>query len=116
MNIVVVDNDVALLKTLEMLFEGLGHTVKTFDNPSEAYFFVKKAGNVDTLIVDYMMPDMDGQELIKMIKTYLPIHCKIILISGFTELVETMNLEEMGVEIFLPKPLDLDDLYSAVGL
>lgn len=116
MNIVVIDNDVALLKTLDMLFEGLGHTVKTFDNPVEAYLFLKKAGNVDTLIVDYMMQEMNGQELIKMVKGYLPWNCKIILISGLTELIETMNLEEMGVEIFLPKPLDLDDLYQAVGL
>jgi len=51
-----------------------------------------------------------------MVKGYLPWNCKIILISGFTEVIETMNLEEMGVEMFLPKPLDLDDLYQAVGL
>jgi DNA-binding NtrC family response regulator len=49
------------------------------------------------------------------IKDYLPQSCKVILISGHTDIVEILNLKAMGVSAFLSKPLDLDQLCELVG-
>ncbi len=115
MRIVIIDDDMALLKTLEMLFTGLEHEVIAFHDPYAAFEFFRTSQAVDTLIVDYMMPAMTGDEFLRRIRKYIQKDCKIILISGYTDKIRTLDFEKLGVTTFLPKPLDLDNLYKAVG-
>lgn len=114
MKIVIIDDDMALLKTLEMLF-GTQHDVIAFYDPYEAYEFFRGSPPVDAIIVDYMMPSMTGDKLLNRIRDHVPGGCKIILISGYTDKIRSLDLEQMGVTTFLPKPLDLDNLFKAVG-
>jgi len=115
MKILIIDDDMALLKTLEMLFAGMDHDVIAFHDPYAACEYIRTGPVVDTLIVDYMMPAMSGEDFLKRVKKYIPARCRIILISGYTDKIETLDLKKMGVTTFLPKPLDLDNLYRAIG-
>jgi len=115
MEIVIVENDASLLRTLKILLEGRGDRVKAFDRPVETCSFLEQGGSYDVMIVDYMMPELTAGELLERTRGYLSRDGFIILISGHTDVVEQLNLKSMGVDIFLPKPLDLELLWEAVG-
>jgi DNA-binding response OmpR family regulator len=129
MNVIVVDDDAALLRSLAIVLRSRGHTVKSFDNSREACHFIgqSRVGSsparvgagadspVDVLILDYVMPGLTGEELLRETRECLPPTCKVILISGHTDQVEPLDLKGMGVTAFLPKPLDFEELCKLVG-
>ena len=112
MNVVIIDNDAALLKSLEILLNGKGHKVKSFSQAEDGYDYLEKGFPVDVLIVDYIMPRLHGDEIIRRARGFLPRESKVIFISGHTSLINPQMLQELGVERFLPKPLDLEQLYE----
>jgi two-component system cell cycle response regulator CtrA len=117
MNIVVIDDDTALLKSLKIILSGQGHNVLAFDNPREAYTSLKEGGPVDVLIVDYMLPGVTGESLLELLRRYV-LHLansKVIMITGHLEMIDGVKLKRMGVAELLPKPLDLHELCKVVG-
>lgn len=110
MKIVIVDNDAALLRSLQILFSRQGYEVKVFDDPIEACSYVAKGARIDVLIIDYVMPALSGKETLRKMRGHLSPACKVILVSGHTDLIENQDLEAMGVDVFLPKPLDINQL------
>ena len=115
MKVVIVDDDAVILRTLKILLSRQGHQVMTFGNPIEACSFLEQGEPLDVLILDYMMPLITGEALLRRIKSKLPQTCKVILISGHTDLVEPLDLDGLGVTAYLPKPLDFDKLSMLVG-
>ena len=59
-----------------------------------------------------MMPELTAPEVIERVKRHIPEGPKVILISGHTDIIETLDLQEIGVDVFLAKPLDLDLLFD----
>ena len=111
MNIVLIENDVALLKTLELLLNDWGNQVRGFDDPMVACSFLEQCRDLDILIIDYMMPELTAPEVLEHVRMHLRNAPRVILISGHTDIVATLDLEEMGIDAFLPKPLDLNLLF-----
>jgi DNA-binding NtrC family response regulator len=114
MRVVLVDNDTTLLRSLEIVLSSRGHKVVSFDDPVSACGFIEKGGPLDILIVDYVMPDLDGKALMQRVGPHLPRSCRVILLSGHTDLVEPLDLASIGINAYLPKPLDLDQLFCLV--
>jgi len=112
MKIVLIENDVALLRTLEIFLKSLGNQVRAFDDPTDACSFLEKYADLDILILDYMMPEFTAPEVLQRVKRHIPDGPKVILISGHTDIIESLDLKEMGVDVFLAKPLDLDLLFE----
>jgi DNA-binding response OmpR family regulator len=67
------------------------------------------------LIIDQVMPDITGERLIKEIKPSLSGDCRIILISGHTDQVEHLDMASLGIDYFLPKPLDMNHLKTIIS-
>lgn len=107
MNIVIIDNDTALLRGLTIILSREGFKVDSFDDPLEACAYVEQGGAVDVLIVDYVMPKLRGDEVLKRMKKHLRKECRVLLISGHSDIISPIDAEEMGVDAFLPKPIDI---------
>src|SRR5215467_2054873 len=61
LTILVVDDDLSVLEVRQLLLEALGHRVLVADSGEKAIdLFVSKA--IDVVILDYLMPGMDGEE------------------------------------------------------
>ncbi len=114
MNIVLIENDVSLLRTLEIILSTRGDTVYAFKEPNGACRFVEKGGCVDVLVLDYMVSGHEAPEILQRMKAYLPSTSKVILISGHTDVLENLDLSTMGVHAFLPKPVDLDQFLGEI--
>ena len=79
--ILMVDDDEEYLDTKAVYLMRKGYNIKTMSNPIEALEFLK-VNNVDILIVDYFMPEMNGEELIKNLRE-LNKDIVIILQTGY---------------------------------
>jgi len=115
MNVVIIDNDPMLVKSLGIVLETRGYRVITFTKPEEGHAYLSGGGKADFLIVDYVMPGLYGDHLLWSVKDKLPETCKVILISGHTGLVEPLDFQSLGVQAFIPKPLDLHRLFKELG-
>src|SRR3990172_3249677 len=115
MNIVVVENDTSLVKSLELVLKDLGHTVSGFADPLEAVGFIMSEGEkIEALIIDFLMPGMDGLTLLERTRGKLTADCRVIMISGYHELLATMALDTSGIHAILAKPVDLFKLLDLV--
>jgi DNA-binding response OmpR family regulator len=72
---------------------------------------------VDAVVVDIVMPDKDGVELIADIRKDWP-HIRIIAVSGGGRVGPELYLNiarHMGADACLPKPVVIDSLKAAIG-
>lgn len=79
----------------------------------ELAFPMIKKEKPDILITDIRMPFMDGLELSRLVKKELP-QIKIMILSGYEEFEYAKTAIQLGVEEYLLKPINGDDLLCAV--
>lgn len=111
--ILLVDDNELVVKGLEKLFVESGCKVYTAKDGFEAGVKLKQC-NADVLISDLMMPQMDGFELCKFIRTeinnwVLP----IIILTGHASSENEKKLAQY-VDYYLEKPIDNDELIHTV--
>ena len=110
------DDDRALLRSMEIVLRAEGHEVVSFDDPVDAHFFLHHNPPVDVLIVDYLMPGFTGEELLRLARgeTGGVRAGKVIMITGHSEFARGLDMAALGVNELLVKPLDLDRLCEVV--
>ena len=113
MHVAIIENDRGILRSLEILLKDSGCDVVTFNNPRLAMSYLQHH-LVDTLILDYLMPEFTGKELLEKVKDYLAPSCRIVMISGFMERIDKDLLSKLGVVGFLPKPIDFEKLCQLI--
>ncbi|MBL7714867.1 MAG: response regulator [Bdellovibrionales bacterium] len=110
--ILVVDDDDAFRPALQGSLQGLGHEVLTAANGKKALEVLEK-NTFDLVISDIRMPEMDGIALTQHVRSAY--NTPVILITGFSEILETFDAHELGAEEFLPKPFHREDLIRAIN-
>ena len=104
LNILIVDDEIVNTILLEELVSQEGYTNYTvFNNSMEAYNYAL-SNDVDVLITDYNMPELNGIDLLKLIKS---IHRDLVSIMITADNNSDMMIEalEEGVTEFLLKPI-----------
>lgn len=79
----------------------------------ELAFPMIKKEQPDIVITDIKMPFMDGLELSRLVKKELP-QVKIMILSGYEEFEYAKTAIQIGIEEYLLKPINGDELLSAV--
>lgn len=101
--IVIVDDDIEILELESLYLKQAGFNVKTFDNSKEAMEFLKDS-SPDLLILDVMMPGMDGFSMVKELrKKYL---YPIIFVSAKTQPEDTVKGLLSGGDDYIKKPFN----------
>lgn len=113
--ILVVDDDPAVAELItDVLSADSRFETKVVNNGFGAGMLAKEY-HPDLIILDVMLPDINGQavcELIRRDPTMSDI--KIICISGMVEEEKVAELKESGADDFLHKPLDIDELIRRI--
>jgi FixJ family two-component response regulator len=108
----VVDDDVSVRESLELLIKFAGWQPETFS--SGADFLARPRTTVPScLVLDVSLPDLSGLELQKLIaaeRTEMP----IIFITGHGDIPMTVQAMKGGAVEFLTKPFDDEALLSAI--
>lgn len=105
--ILVVDDDIKEVLLMSRILEGMGFEVKKAGDGQEALAMIKQSA-VDLIILDQMMPKMDGIKacaLIKADKRYR--HIPVIIFTASAEDSVKKISEQVGANAFCNKPLNV---------
>lgn len=109
MNIVIVEDDINMRKSLEIaLGEYEELQIKSYKSAVEA--LKKLSYDTDLIITDINMPTMDGLEFIKKLEGKFD----VIIMTGNATLNKAIESVRLGVKDFLTKPFDIETLYQAI--
>ncbi len=105
--IMVVDDDQGILNLLKRFLASLGYEAILADNGKEA--LQRMDDKPEIVILDIMMPGMNGFEVLEKIKEQIP-STEVIVITGLEDTGIGIECVERGAFEFMPKPLNLDHL------
>lgn len=104
-NILVIDDDTALLRLEKRILERCGYKVTTAISSLEALEFYKaQPADFDLIISDQAMPKLSGANLAKEIITIRP-DAKVILVTGYSSAISASQAKEMGIKEYIMKPI-----------
>ncbi|MFY9223671.1 MAG: GAF domain-containing protein [Blastocatellia bacterium] len=107
------DEDIMRDLLVEMLDSG-GYQVITAENGREALdIYQNRAREIDLVILDMMMPELDGPTAFRQLKKINP-EVKVLLSSGYNEDEQSQDILNEGVLGFLQKPYGISDLLDKV--
>jgi two-component system chemotaxis response regulator CheY len=111
--ILVVDDDKEVLNFVSSVLKNAGYEVIEARDGDEALKFIR-AGGIDLLITDLMMPETDGLELLTQLRSRRTL--KIIAMSGggVTRQNNLKTARLLGAAYTLAKPFSGEDLLAAV--
>ena len=105
--LLLVDDSADSRDLLGELLLALGYTVQTAGRGEEALARVAEEA-FDLIILDLMMPGMDGYEVLSRLKQDAGTrHVPVLVVSGYTELDSVVRCVQMGAEDYLNKPFDV---------
>jgi CheY-like chemotaxis protein len=117
-NILIVDDDVRNLFALTTAFERYGINPTTAESGKEAISILNNSSNtVDLVLMDIMMPEMDGYETIQKIRrenknNTLP----IIAVTAKAMKGDREKCIEAGASDYITKPVKIDQLMSLMRI
>jgi PAS domain S-box-containing protein len=112
--VLVVEDEVSLLKLASEILDKLGYTVLTAGTPDKALRLVENyTGEIHLLMTDVILPEMNGRDLAKQIKAIRPA-MKCLFMSGYTaDVIAHRGMLDEGVQ-FIPKPFSMRELAAKV--
>jgi len=108
--ILVVEDDLSILKLLGKILASLGYTLITAGTPREAMELARDySSNIQLLVTDVIMPEMNGKDLSEQMQSIYP-DLKCIFMSGYTaNAIAHHSVLDKGVN-FIQKPFSKTDM------
>ena len=111
--VLVVDDDPEIVELMVDVFERDGRfEVRTASSGYDAGVLTQEF-RPDLMILDYMLPDVNGNVVCKTIRQNSAFnHMRIIIVSGVINQEEIEQLMKVGADAFLKKPFSIDELVN----
>ncbi len=104
----VIDDDEIIRLSCDQILKKSGYNVETFSSGHEGIERLKQA-RPPLLVVDIKMPELDGFEVIKIVRKLDP-DVVIVVITGYATIETAVDAMKMGAYDFLPKPFTPSEL------
>ncbi len=108
----IVEDDINALNSLKELLSMDGYSVFAFDNPLEAFQFLKN-NEIDIVISDIKMPEMSGIKLLEKIKENF-YDIDVILMTAFGDVNNAVEAVKKGASDYILKPINYDELLQSI--
>jgi two-component system OmpR family response regulator len=110
MRVLIVEDDPAIVRFLERGLAAHGHQAVTADNGQGG---VQMAADetVDFVLLDIMLPGMDGQEVLRRIRARRP-GVPVLMLTARDEVRDKVSALDGGADDYLTKPFDLEELLA----
>jgi two-component system KDP operon response regulator KdpE len=99
--IIVIDDDTAVTDLLSVLLKTHGFDVRVTNNSTEGMGMIRDE-NFDLVILDLMMPEMDGWEICKEVRSFSQV--PIIVLSALNDPSMVASVLDAGADDYLTKP------------
>ena len=109
----IVDDDMDLLEGLAYMLEGEGWEVKTYPT-AESFLVLDDSSRPGCLVLDYLMPKMNGVELQNRLKEKGFSH-PILFLTAHADLDMAISVFRKGADNLLKKPVDPQELIDAIS-
>jgi PAS domain S-box-containing protein len=110
LNVLVVDDDKAVLKSTTRMLDSLGYAAIAAESGGEALRLIASEPDFDLVLADFAMPEMNGVELARALRTMHP-NLPVILVTGYRGLDALKEFDETRI---LQKPYQEDDLMDKI--
>ncbi len=112
MKLLVADDEKELVNALVAILKHSNYTVDAVYNGTDALDYAL-AGDYDGIILDIMMPGMDGTEVLKKLRDK-GISTPVLFLTAKTEVDDRIKGLDLGADDYIPKPFDMGELLARV--
>ena len=116
--VLAIDDEPDALALLRVVLEAAGAEVSTFASPADARWIGMAAERPDVLIVDVGMPEMDGFEFIRRLRSSADATVRDVpaaALTAFARSEDRTKALQSGFEMHLAKPVDPGELVAAIA-
>ncbi len=112
--ILLIDDEEPVVDMMKTILSGLGYKVVCFYRAKDALdAFLASPDSFDLVISDQTMPDMTGEQLAQTLLKNYP-NLPIILMTGFSHVMDQEKARHLGVKSLLIKPIEMDQIGAAI--
>lgn len=112
--ILVVDDQVDLVKTIQFALEMEGYEVLVSYNGEDALNQARRE-NPDLILLDIMLPKLDGYKVCRLLKFDEQFkHIPILMLTAKTQEKDKILGVETGADEYITKPFDIDELIGKI--
>ncbi|MDR0666972.1 MAG: homeostatic response regulator transcription factor HsrA [Campylobacteraceae bacterium] len=112
MRILIVEDEVTLNKTISEGLQEFGYQTDTSENFKDAEYYIG-IRNYDLVLVDWMLPDGDGVDLVSIVKQKTS-KTAVIVISAKDDKESEVKALKAGADDYIKKPFDFDVLVARI--
>ena len=110
MRVLVVDDDLAILRLLQLNLELEGHDVVAVTDGTQAIAVARELGP-DVVLLDVMMPELDGFAVCEALRADPSTRdLRIVFVSAKAQAADMQHGEAAGADAYITKPFDPMDL------
>lgn len=112
LNILVVDDEQVVLDSIVKHLRKENYIVKTVLSANDAIKLITKT-RVDIVLTDLMMPEIDGLDFMRQVKSDLP-NIPVIIITGYATINTALQATRLGAFDYIAKPFTKAELLAVV--
>ena len=106
--ILIIDDDVELLELLERILREYGYEILITSEPEEGLRILEEE-RIDLILLDIMLPEIDGFSLYKKIREF-DFQEPVIFLSGKKNVEDKVKGLELGADDYITKPFEIEEL------
>src|SRR6266536_1628402 len=111
--ILLVDDEPGMLRYIKTLLEVEEHQVATASTGEEALEIVEKGLNPDLVLLDLLMPGIDGLETLESLRTLRP-SVKVVILSCVNDTKKVVQAIRLGATDYITKPFQKAELDNII--
>jgi PAS domain S-box-containing protein len=113
--VLVVEDETSVMLLVEEMLAALGYEPAGFTRPAAALQeFHAAPTRFDAVVVDYLMPDMTGTDLVRQLRA-VRAEIPVVLVSGYEGVLLLQQAAAAGIDEIVSKPLELKQLAEAMA-
>ena len=111
--VLIVDDEPSMLRYLQTVLEAESYEVRAVSSGTEAVVQVRQDKSLDLILLDVLMPEIDGLQTLELLQQARP-GIKVIMLSCTTDPRKVVQAIRLGAVDYLTKPFQIQDLEAVL--